>query len=374
MTIVARSITPVGDEFTLRDYQIVNGCQTSHVLYFNRAAVTDQLFLPIKLIVTDSRELMNRVIKATNWQTEVKREAFIALEPFQKQIEEFYGSISILDQKLYYERRSKQYEADETPKFRVVSLTTQTKCFVAMFLGEPQSTHRYYGELLKSYNKSIFQDNHDPASYYWCAYAIFVIDRAFRRGELPNWAKPYRYHFLYLIRLYISPDDKASVERDNKKSRQYHENVRALLTDPSRFASFIREAVRTIDRVLRDSRGKYQGEAERRSEFTAAIRSELRREARSIGERTPDEAADTRTRPISRSSMRIRGSIKRVGTEFGFITDERGRDIFFHISQWRGARAPSVGIHVSFEAAIGQKGFRALAVSAEETEAPESVG
>jgi hypothetical protein len=271
VTIVARSITPVGDDFTLRDYQIVNGCQTSHVLFYNRTLLTDVLFVPIKLIVTDSRELTNLVIKATNWQTEVKQEAFIALEPFQKHLEEFYASVTASDQKLYYERRSKQYEADDTPKFRVVGLTMQTKCFVAMYLDEPHSTHRYYGELLKAYKKSIFQDGHEPELYYHCAYAIFLIDRAFRRGDLPNFLKPYRYHFLYLLRLYVAPDEKVLVDAGSKKTRQLCEGLRNVLTDADRFQSFISEAQRSIDLVLKESRGKYQGEAERRSEFTFAL-------------------------------------------------------------------------------------------------------
>ncbi|WP_446719262.1 AIPR family protein, partial [Herbaspirillum sp. C7C2] len=33
VTIVATSLTPAGNHFTLRDYQIVNGCQTSNVLH-----------------------------------------------------------------------------------------------------------------------------------------------------------------------------------------------------------------------------------------------------------------------------------------------------------------------------------------------------
>ena len=199
VTIVARSITPVGDDFTLRDYQVVNGCQTSHVLFYNKDLLTDSLFLPIKLIATESNELTNLVIKATNWQTEVKQEAFVALEPFQKRLEEFYASILVPDQKLYYERRSKQYEADETPKFRVVGITMQTKCFVAMYLSEPHSTHRYYGELLNAYRKAIFQDDHDPQPYYCCAYAMFLIDREFRIGHLAYSLRPYRYHLLYLL-------------------------------------------------------------------------------------------------------------------------------------------------------------------------------
>ena len=231
VTIVARSITPVGDDFTLRDYQVVNGCQTSHVLFYNREFLSDSLFLPIKLIATESTDLTNLVIKATNRQTEVKQEAFVALEPFQKRIEEFYGSIQVPDRKLYYERRSKQYEADETPKLRVVSITLQTKCFVAMHLEEPHSTHKsYYGELLNAYRKAIFQEDHDPQQYYCCAYAKFLIEREFRVGYLPSALKPYGYHILYLLRLYIAQTDTHSLQLNAKKTREFTERLLSVVT------------------------------------------------------------------------------------------------------------------------------------------------
>jgi AIPR protein len=57
ITIVARNIKVTSSQFTLEDYQIVNGCQTSHVIYANRAAVISDMFIPVKLIHTESEEV-----------------------------------------------------------------------------------------------------------------------------------------------------------------------------------------------------------------------------------------------------------------------------------------------------------------------------
>jgi hypothetical protein len=75
----------------LKDFQIVNGCQTSHVLFRNRALLQN-VFVPIKIIVTADAEVTNLITKGTNRQTEVKVEAFESLNPFQKELEEFYGT------------------------------------------------------------------------------------------------------------------------------------------------------------------------------------------------------------------------------------------------------------------------------------------
>ncbi len=52
ITIIAKSLALVGNRFTIRDYQIVNGCQTSHVL-FNCRNLTDinNLQIPVKISV-----------------------------------------------------------------------------------------------------------------------------------------------------------------------------------------------------------------------------------------------------------------------------------------------------------------------------------
>jgi hypothetical protein len=60
--IVASSISPTGDQFTIYDYQIVNGCQTSNVLYNNRKGEhISKVNVPIKLIATTDDEVKTRI-------------------------------------------------------------------------------------------------------------------------------------------------------------------------------------------------------------------------------------------------------------------------------------------------------------------------
>src|SRR5690606_3288991 len=52
VTIVAEEVTGAGDNITLINYQIVNGCQTSNVLYENRhLPEIEKMHIPIKIIV-----------------------------------------------------------------------------------------------------------------------------------------------------------------------------------------------------------------------------------------------------------------------------------------------------------------------------------
>ena len=105
LTIVAEDLSKTGDLFTLSGFQIVNGCQTSHVLFNNREYLTPDVRVPVKLIVAPDDTLKNQVIKATNRQTVIKTEELSALTDFQKLLEDYYNSIPV-PHRLYYERRS----------------------------------------------------------------------------------------------------------------------------------------------------------------------------------------------------------------------------------------------------------------------------
>src|SRR5262249_26718691 len=52
VTVIARELNRTGDKFHIGDYQIVNGCQTSHVLFDQRDVLDDGVAIPIRLINT----------------------------------------------------------------------------------------------------------------------------------------------------------------------------------------------------------------------------------------------------------------------------------------------------------------------------------
>ena len=153
ITIVASKISPTGNQFTITDYQIVNGCQTSNVLYNNRNSTnTPNVVIPIKLIATEDDEIKTRITLATNNQTPIKKEQLASLTQFQRSLEQFYNSYEN-DNKLYYERRSKQYNSDTTViKSRVITVPYQIKSFAGMFLNEPHNVTSYFGSIVRKLN------------------------------------------------------------------------------------------------------------------------------------------------------------------------------------------------------------------------------
>lgn len=204
ITIVAQNITVVGDQIEIYDYQIVNGCQTSYVLFDNRDQLTDESYVMIKLIQVVNDEVSDRVIYTTNRQTEVKSEAFIATKHFHKRLQDYYNAVDPLF-RLYYERRSKQYDLDDSiSKNRVITLTQQIQSYLAMFLNEPHSTHRYYGELLRSYENKLFLETDDYDPYFCSSYFLYYVENKIRIGVVDKKYKKFKFHIICAMRTLIT--------------------------------------------------------------------------------------------------------------------------------------------------------------------------
>lgn len=202
VTIVASALTPAANRFTIRDYQVVNGCQTSHVLHdCKNIEGIENVYVPIKIVVTESDDIKTAITLATNSQTEVKTEQLEALNIFQKKLELYYNAEAKFFP-LYYERRSQQYNSDASiKKTQIISIPIQIKAFASMFLSSPHLVSGYYGTIVKRFSGKIFNEEHKYSSYYVSSLAYYRIEQFFRSGDLKVEYKKSRFHLLYIVRL-----------------------------------------------------------------------------------------------------------------------------------------------------------------------------
>ena len=204
ITIIAKKIERISDKVKLADYQIVNGCQTSHVLFANKGSIEKDTNIVVKIIETIDPEIAVNVIKATNRQTEVKIEAFESLSPFHKDLEEYYKARSVgRHHPIFYERRSKQY--DNVPGVRssqVITLSAQIKSFVSACLAQPQSTHRYFGEILDSNRGRMFVAGDSLERYYVAAAILNRVEGFFKGNKINRKYKAFKYHLVFMIYSY----------------------------------------------------------------------------------------------------------------------------------------------------------------------------
>jgi len=244
VTIVADEITGLGDSFTISNYQIVNGCQTSNVLYENRLIDgIDQMHIPVKIIVTNNQTIKSQITRATNNQTAVNAVELEALTDFQRNLEDYYRAIPKDDFKLYYERRTNQYKSsDDVPLFRVVNRESQIKSLASMFLNNPQNVTGNYGRLIEKLGVEIFNPEHEFFAYYISSLTYFELEKLLNENALLSKSKRFRYHILMIFRFLITKVVNPNLKDKGKTTRTCNEILLVLKDEKLKKETFKKAA------------------------------------------------------------------------------------------------------------------------------------
>jgi len=269
ITIIARDLHSTGNRFTIEDFSIVNGCQTSHVLFGARDEIDESVMVPTRLIATQDEEIINDIIRATNRQTEVKAEQFYALQEFSKSLELFFQAFS--DQhKLYYERRTRQYHRLAIEKTRIVLPSNMIKAYAAMFLELPHRTTRGYASLKARVGTDIFKKGHRMDPYYTAAYTLYRLEYIFRNARLARQYKPARFHIIMAARYLANPQ---GVPRSNSNQMErYCQVINDILWDPQKADELIASAAAVIDEA---AAGDFNRDNIRTDSFTHKVKAKL---------------------------------------------------------------------------------------------------
>ncbi len=193
VTVVVRDLRVTANTFRLADYQVVNGAQTSNVLFANRdvLAGSDDVLVPTRLIQTDDEDLITAIVTATNSQTQVRVEELNARASAERHVEKFFAATES-PRNLLYERRSKQYEnKGDVVKARVIDRYTLVRAAAATFSDEPHLSTGYPMQLLARLAGArrsedpgqrilLFGDSDEPVVYYAAASAQYRLDLFFK--------------------------------------------------------------------------------------------------------------------------------------------------------------------------------------------------
>ena len=274
ITIVAKNIRVTSNQYVLEDYQIVNGCQTSHVIFAHQHEINGELFVPVKLIHTQSEDVAQSIIKSTNKQTNVAENDLLALTQFQRDLEDFYSGV-VGDNVLFYERRAKQYADDSSvERSRIVSIGNQLKAYASMFLDLPNQASRYQGTLLKGVKDQVFQADHRPEAYFLAALTSYKFEIALRRliNEERD-IRPFKFFLMFAFRCYYEQGPFPGAA--DKRIAKYAEPLLAQLSDSALLKAAFDESVM----IVRAALGRQGLPVERDSAKSRPLVDEIRRVA-----------------------------------------------------------------------------------------------
>lgn len=246
ITIIAKKLKQAGSNFTIEDFQIVNGCQTSNVIFDQRKNLDDFMMIPLRLICTKDDDVIEFVVFATNQQTELKPEQLYARTEFAKTLEKYFETFKEPN-RLYYERRDGQYDRMAVERGRIVATQTSIKTFAAMFLEEPHTSAKSYKTLRTKVGTEIYVKGHRLEPYHVAALAAYKLELQYRSQKIAADYKPARYHLLLAARLLMDP--KPLPPMNSKDMEKRCTAMVAVLSDQNKTDEIFKKAKEVVDKV-----------------------------------------------------------------------------------------------------------------------------
>ncbi|MBL7903629.1 MAG: AIPR family protein [Bacteroidales bacterium] len=333
ITIVCEKYTPSNRQITLRNPQIVNGCQTSHVIFHNASDndVLSRVPIVIKLISTNDSEITNQIVRGTNRQNIVYDEAFEATKKFHKDLEDFINALSPEYERFYYERRSKQYDHNPSiSHFQKLNLRIIIQSFIGMFVNEPHISHRHESKLLELYSNLVFQDFQSKLPYFTSALAFYKLEKLFRANAINKKSfYAFRTHLLMIFRE-ITGGARPNINVE-KIANEHSQLVLSYLKDEDKCRQKFIEASEIFEQarqhwVIVLKRDQYR--IKDNKDFTDLLLTGIRKSTTITTDLVEDE------------NYKYKGPIVKIfkdrfGTYCGFI-GRNPNDIFFHSSSAKG--------------------------------------
>lgn len=208
ITLLVKSVTSKGKTLQLENPEIVNGLQTTRAIWrhFREMPVgsTDERRLLTRIIdVGEGNENRETIIRATNSQTAVPTYALRSLDRVHRNIEEYF--LAQKENPLFYDRRKNFYKNQGKPSKSIIDLRTLAQAIIATGLGKPDDARGrpsdYLGAEDDEKYRAVFDDDTDPAFYFFCARFYKRVDELLKHDRIDEKYEPaqrssIRYHVL----------------------------------------------------------------------------------------------------------------------------------------------------------------------------------
>ncbi|MGI3042038.1 AIPR family protein [Shewanella algae] len=250
ITVVAKNIDRKGDTFTIEDYQIVNGCQTTNIIA-HIGDNAEHISVPFRLIGCSDVQFISSIIIGTNKQNEVREDQFWALLPFMKDLEEYCASQES-DSRIFIERRDNQYRDISVERTRILRPSDLMKVAAAMFFYQPHRAARDHRGIRKEFSNKIFSENHNVELYHLAALALYKFDYLVRTSKIERSRVIFRFYALFALvrKHWITPD---LLDASPKSQRSVKDEILKVLCNNDNFAKHIEEVAKHLESIITES-------------------------------------------------------------------------------------------------------------------------
>lgn len=248
VTVVAKSVDRTGNNFTIEDFQIVNGCQTSNAIFHNKDDV-DGLYVPFRLIGTRNEEFIFSIISGTNKQNPVRDEQFWSLLPFMKNLEEF-ARAAPATKRVFLERRENQYRSEAIERARIVQMQPFFKAVAASLLNAPHRAARNYKAEIGDNVENIFGEHEDVRPAYAIAFLQYRLEFMWRNQKISSATKIYRFFIMDAVVRHVI-GDRSFLKLSNKQKIKAAEEIIKLAADEEQLGNVVQLVEKVLNKRLK---------------------------------------------------------------------------------------------------------------------------
>lgn len=252
ITIVGEKLEKARGKYVISNFYVVNGCQTTNVLFKNKTEIDDSMWISVKIVITNDSSIINDIVKATNNQTEVTEIQLLSMDEYQKILESYYKNQDRWE-KLYYERRPGQYRGEKNiSNLSIITPEKQIKSFASIFLESPNTSSRYVGKLNVEISKSIFLKEHNPIAYYTSSLVNHKLEYLFLGDKLSQKYSKFHQYIIFLVSKMVWKNEKMPQLNSKKNIEDYCEILIAVAMDDEDFCEIVEKATSILDIVVSD--------------------------------------------------------------------------------------------------------------------------
>jgi AIPR protein len=189
VTIIAHDVQPAHMTLTVEDPQIVNGLQTSRIIFDNIPShSTDDRTVLVRVIKSTDQKAQDRIIKATNSQNKMQASSLRMTDQIHRDIEQLFKR-----EGLFYDWRKGFYKDQGQPIRRIISVNAVAQGIISIMLQRPDDARARPGDYFKDQNKyrSVFASQKMTLPTYLACVRIIqhiaaYLDHRLEKSETKN--------------------------------------------------------------------------------------------------------------------------------------------------------------------------------------------
>ena len=222
------------DTYTLIFPRIINGCQTTNILYQTykeKSDTIEDIEIVAKVIATDDNDLKKMIIYAANNQNSISND-LQSLSEFNEKMEVYFAGKEERNFHLYFERLRGQH-SNITPPYSKINIETLARIYISVFLEKPHEMKSNAKSLIDKYQKEgkVFNSSHEANQYYYCGVLWYWFNHLLVNRNIIMKSKTMDMHILMACNIILSNEKKCNSIDEKINFLSDEDNAKIVFTE-----------------------------------------------------------------------------------------------------------------------------------------------